>query len=117
MDQAYELYLRTSRLDLDDYNCEVGEGLHITSMAGTWMSVVQGFGGLRVNNNKVYLHPRTPKAWEGFSFKIRFRGSVIKVVANKKSIEVKNFSNTSIPLVIFDQEYNLGGNDKILINN
>src|SRR5690606_20311705 len=48
MDQAYTFYLRTSRLDLDDYNKEVHEGLHITSMAGTWMSVVEGFGGMRV---------------------------------------------------------------------
>ena len=29
------MYLRTSRLDLDDYNNEVDEGLHITSM-GWW---------------------------------------------------------------------------------
>jgi maltose phosphorylase len=43
--KAYELYLRTSRLDLDDYNNEVDEGLHITSMAGTWMSVIEGFAG------------------------------------------------------------------------
>ncbi len=48
MDQAYTFYLRTSRLDLDDYNKEVEEGLHITSMAGTWMSIVEGFGGLRI---------------------------------------------------------------------
>ncbi|MBT8253487.1 MAG: glycoside hydrolase family 65 protein, partial [Bacteroidia bacterium] len=33
IDQAYAFYLRTSRLDLDDYNKEVHEGLHITSMA------------------------------------------------------------------------------------
>ncbi|MBT8294065.1 MAG: glycoside hydrolase family 65 protein, partial [Eudoraea sp.] len=45
MEQAYKFYLRTSRLDLDDYNKEVEEGLHITSMAGTWMSIVEGFGG------------------------------------------------------------------------
>jgi len=43
---AYTFYLRTSRLDLDDYNKEVEEGLHITSMAGTWMSIVEGFGGI-----------------------------------------------------------------------
>ena len=40
-EQAYAFYLRTSRLDLDDYNAEVEEGLHITSMAGTWMSIVE----------------------------------------------------------------------------
>ena len=37
------MYLRTARLDLDDYNNEVSEGLHITSMAGTWLSIVEGF--------------------------------------------------------------------------
>jgi maltose phosphorylase len=49
MEQAYTFYLRTSRLDLDDYNKEVEEGLHITSMAGTWMSIVEGFGGMSKN--------------------------------------------------------------------
>ena len=117
MDKAYELYLRTSRLDLDDYNCEVGEGLHITSMAGTWMSVVQGFGGLRVVNQKLYLNPRIPSAWQGFSFKIRFRGSVLKVNAYKNGVEVQNFNNQSVPVVIFNKEYLIGANDKIQINN
>lgn len=44
LDKAYELYLRTARLDLDDYNREVREGCHVTSMAGSWLSVVEGFG-------------------------------------------------------------------------
>ena len=47
-DNAYEFYVRTARLDLDDYNNDTEDGCHITSMAGTWMSVVEGFGGMRV---------------------------------------------------------------------
>jgi maltose phosphorylase len=61
MDKAYELYLRTSRLDLDDYNKEVEEGLHITSMAGTWLSIVEGFAGLRVLGDKLRLGPQLPQ--------------------------------------------------------
>jgi len=79
MEQAYTFYLRTSRLDLDDYNKEVEEGLHITSMAGTWMSIVEGFGGMRVKNNKLYFEPKIPAQWQGYSFKINFRGQVLKV--------------------------------------
>ncbi len=79
MDQAYEFYLRTSRLDLDDYNKEVHEGLHITSMAGTWMSIVEGFGGMRVKNNMLSFEPKIPKEWEEYSFKVNFRGNIIKV--------------------------------------
>ena len=79
MEQAYTFYLRTSRLDLDDYNKEVEEGLHITSMAGTWMSIVEGFGGMRVKNNALHFEPRIPKDWNGYSFKINFRNQILKV--------------------------------------
>jgi len=79
MDQAYEFYLRTSRLDLDDYNKEVEEGLHITSMAGTWMSVVEGFGGMRVRDGKLHFTPQIPNAWDSYSFKVNFKGQVLEV--------------------------------------
>jgi maltose phosphorylase len=79
MEQAYTFYLRTSRLDLDDYNKEVEEGLHITSMAGTWMSIVEGFGGMRVKNETLHFEPRIPEQWKGYSFKINFRNQVLKV--------------------------------------
>jgi maltose phosphorylase len=79
MDMAYTFYLRTSRLDLDDYNKEVEEGCHITSMAGTWMSIVEGFGGMRVKNDRLHFSPKIPKEWEGYSFKINFRNQILKV--------------------------------------
>ncbi len=84
MEMAYTFYLRTSRLDLDDYNKEVEEGCHITSMAGTWMSIVEGFGGMRVKNNALHFEPKIPKEWEGYSFKINFRNQILKVVVNHK---------------------------------
>ena len=83
MEQAYNFYLRTSRLDLDDYNKEVHEGLHITSMAGTWMSIVEGFGGMRVINDKLSFNPRIPDEWDSFSFKINFRHRILKVTVTE----------------------------------
>lgn len=82
MEQAYTFYLRTSRLDLDDYNKEVEEGCHITSMAGTWMSIVEGFGGLRVKNDSLHFEPKIPEQWQGYSFKINFRNQILQVFVN-----------------------------------
>ena len=79
MEQAYTFYLRTSRLDLDDYNKEVHEGLHITSMAGTWMSIVEGFGGLRIKNGQLHFAPQIPTQWKEYSFKVNFRGYILTV--------------------------------------
>ncbi len=87
MQQAYEFYLRTSRLDLDDYNKEVEEGLHITSMAGTWMSIVEGFGGMRILDDKLSFIPRIPQQWKSYSFKINFRNRVVKVTVQGEKTE------------------------------
>jgi maltose phosphorylase len=98
MEQAYAFYLRTSRLDLDDYNHEVEEGLHITSMAGTWMSIVEGFGGMRVIDNVLSFNPKIPKEWKSYSFKVNFRNKVIKVnvAQSKTSFEVEGASEVKI---------------------
>jgi maltose phosphorylase len=78
MDKAYEMYLRTARLDLDDYNKEVGEGLHITSMAGSWLAVIQGFAGMRVRNGQLTFNPRLPAHWTHLRFNVYFRGEIVE---------------------------------------
>ena len=45
MEQANDFYLFISRLDLDDYNKEVNEGLHVLNMFGTWMSMFKVLAG------------------------------------------------------------------------
>lgn len=106
MEQAYTFYLRTSRLDLDDYNKEVHEGLHITSMAGTWMSIVEGFGGLRVKDDTLHFTPRLPKQWRTFSFKINFRGQILKVLVSQTEI-VLSLRDTSLKV-------NINGKDVVV---
>jgi maltose phosphorylase len=87
-EKAYEMYMRTSRLDLDDYNHEAHEGLHITSMAGTWMSIVQGFGGMRVANDEITFNPVLPRNWKAFSFHVLFRNKVINVRVDAQGVHV-----------------------------
>ncbi|NBC82388.1 MAG: glycoside hydrolase family 65 protein [Bacteroidetes bacterium] len=107
IEKAYELYLRTSRLDLDDYNNEVDEGLHITSMAGTWMSIVEGFGGLRIQDNQLTFHPQIPEKWRKYAFKIRFRGAYIKVTTDVNHVTFENLSETAINFMIFNKTVHL----------
>lgn len=95
-EKAYEMYLRTSRLDLDDYNNDTEDGLHITSMAGTWMSIVKGFGGMMVVNDQLHLKPQLPKNWKSLSFSILFRGDKLKVNITRSGTEVVNFGDEQI---------------------
>ncbi|WP_400076434.1 glycoside hydrolase family 65 protein [Winogradskyella sp. R77965] len=100
MEQAYTFYLRTSRLDLDDYNHEVHEGLHITSMAGTWMSIVEGFGGMRVKNDTLTFEPKIPKQWKGYSFKVNFRHQILKVSVNQNETQFELEGDTELQILV-----------------
>jgi maltose phosphorylase len=104
--KAYELYLRTSRLDLDDYNHEVAEGLHITSMAGTWMSIVEGYGGKRILDGKLCLYPLIPEQWKEYSFKVIYRGVDVLVTVNSRQVTLEA-EGGSISLTIYGKEVEL----------
>jgi maltose phosphorylase len=96
LDKALELYLRTSRLDLDDYNHEADEGLHITSMAGTWMSVVEGLAGVRVYENGLAIDPQIPKPWNSYSFQIRYQNQPLAVAVTQQNVTITNLGSAAL---------------------
>src|SRR5450759_1570096 len=116
IEKAYELYLRTARLDLDDYNNEVSEGLHITSMAGTWLAIVEGFGGMRILDDKILLNPLIPLNWQSYSFHARFRGVMFEVKVTKECVSVNNISQKPLRVEISGKEYQIKGAEKIILN-
>jgi maltose phosphorylase len=115
INKAYDLYLRTARLDLDDYNHEVKEGLHITSMAGTWLSIVEGFGGMRIHDGKVVLRPLIPDKWKSYSFHARFRGFLFEVKVTRLSVLIRNLAASQLHMVIAGKDYLIKGNDEKVV--
>jgi maltose phosphorylase len=106
-ERAYEFYLRTARLDLDDYNNDSEEGCHITSMAGTWMSVVKGFGGMRIKGGKLHFNPFLPDKWTSYSFRIEFRGRVIKVNVRVDGVSTVLESGQPLEIMLHDEQVSL----------
>lgn len=116
MPKAYEQYLRTARLDLDDYNHEVDEGCHITSMAGTWLSIVQGFGGMRIwENGTLTFNPQIPNEWKSYSFKINFRNSILKVYKSQTETKFFNESGSVVKINVLGTDYLIAANSEITI--
>jgi maltose phosphorylase len=113
--KAYELYLRTARLDLDNYNNDTDDGLHITSMAGTWMSIVYGFGGLRIENGRLSLKPFAPREWRNYSFRLRFRQHRLEVHVDAENVVIKQEGGSYLSLCVHDQDYSIAKNGEIRI--
>lgn len=114
--RSYEFYLSAARLDLDDYNSDSDEGLHITSMGGSWMSIVQGFGGMRIKNGGLSFCPFIPEKWDSFSFKINYREHLLKIEINKKTVIIHNDSVHSLDLELFDKKHTIGQGQKIEVS-
>lgn len=113
--KAYELYLRTARLDLDNYNNDTDDGLHITSMAGTWMSIVYGFGGLRIEDSRLSLRPFAPQEWSSYAFRLRFGDHRLEIQVNWKEVVIKQEDGPSLTLTVHDRDYTVAENGEIRI--
>ncbi|MCZ3622427.1 glycoside hydrolase family 65 protein [Lactobacillus mulieris] len=102
-EKAVELYQRTARLDLDNYNNDTSDGLHITSMSGSWLAIVQGFAGMRYYNNQLSFKPFVPRQWQGYSFKMNYRGRLLEVAVSDE-VKLRLLSGPSLKVKVYDQE-------------
>ncbi|MBC1489673.1 glycoside hydrolase family 65 protein [Listeria sp. FSL L7-1485] len=115
-DKAVELYKRTARLDLDNINNDTEDGLHITSMAGSWLSIVQGFAGMRISNGKLRFAPFLPNGWSNYRFKINFRDRLLEVNVAKEDVTIKLCHGEPIDLEMYKENYSLETSITIPIN-
>ncbi|MFH1367614.1 MAG: glycosyl hydrolase family 65 protein [Elusimicrobiota bacterium] len=107
LDEAEEFFSYATRIDLDDYNRDTYQGLHVTSMASSWMNIVYGFGGLRSDGDKLVFNPVIIKKWKAYSFRILYRGDVISVSVDGSNAVFKIIGEGKIPVSIYGKDYQL----------
>jgi maltose phosphorylase len=86
---AIELFRFATRVDLDNYNRNTSEGLHMTSIAAAWMNIVYGFGGMRSDGDTLALDPGIPDQWQGYRFQVVYRGSTLRVEVTRSTAVVR----------------------------
>ncbi len=76
---AFDYAAEAALVDLHDLQRNTADGLHVASLAGTWIALVMGFGGLRDLGESLTFAPRLPDALTRLSFSIRHRGRCLHV--------------------------------------
>lgn len=82
-EEAYEYFIQSARMDLDDYHHNFYAGIHAANMAGTWQSIANGFAGLNTNTGRMEIHPYLPEKWTGCRLRINYRGSLVEIYITK----------------------------------
>jgi maltose phosphorylase len=86
-------------------------------MAGTWMSIVEGFAGMRIRSNQLHLAPFIPDQWERYSFNIRFREHHLKVEVDKTGVKLQNQAEKPLTLEVFNTSYTIEANGQLTCSN
>jgi maltose phosphorylase len=115
VDNAYDLFLKATRLDLDDYNNDLKEGLHITSMPGSWLALVEGFAGMKLNRGKASFEPLIPPKWKSYQFKVKFNGYFLVIKVSHKEMNVNNLADTDVCIHVYGKNYSIKPKSELII--
>lgn len=107
IDKAYEMFMHTVLLDLNNVNSDTSDGLHITSMAGSWMSVVYGFGGIRIKDGELSISPVIPKKWESYAFHLYYRNTTLRITVTKDKCTVEAISGDENEFTCRGEKYSV----------
>ena len=95
---AYDYFMSSARLDLDDMHRNTKDGLHMANMAGTWTGLVKGFGGMRCRDGALSFAPVLPPQWQGYRFRVSVRGSCVEVTMGAEGPRYRLVSGPAITI-------------------
>jgi alpha,alpha-trehalose phosphorylase len=113
-EKAFEYFGKSALLDLQDLFHNTRDGIHTANMAGSYMSIVYGFGGFRLKESGIWFSPILPEKWNSYSFHIRYENSRIGVSVNRGENIFTLECGTPKPIYVYGVEYLL--KDKLVIS-
>ncbi len=101
LDDAYRFFSYGARMDLDNYNRNTDQGLHVTSAAGVWASLVFGYGGLRTDSDVLILAPALPAQWRSYRFRIRYRGALLETRVDAEAVQLRLLDGDPVEVRVY----------------
>jgi alpha,alpha-trehalose phosphorylase len=96
-------------MDLDDLEHNSSDGLHIASLAGSWIAAVCGLGGLRDEDGELRFMPRLPERLARLCFRLRFRGRLLEVEVRDHEATYRLLEGEPLAVRHFGEEIEVGG--------
>jgi alpha,alpha-trehalose phosphorylase len=110
-DLAYDYLAEAALMDLNDLEHNTRDGLHVASLAGTWIALISGLGGMRERADTLSFAPRLPQGISRLAFGLVFRGRHLHVEATPGSTTYRLTEGTSLELVHFGTPITVSGRD------
>ena len=109
MELAYDYFGEAALVDLRDLAGNTEDGLHIASLAGTWLAVVAGFGGLRDHDPTLSFAPRLPSRLSRLAFRLLYRGRRLSVEVRPDEARYELLGGEAVELRHHGETFRLEG--------
>ncbi len=107
LDLAFDYLGEAALMDLLDLEHNTRDGVHIASLAGTWIALVSGFGGLRHRAKIVTFRPRLPEGIARLAFNIEVRGRRLQVEVTRSTARYLLAKGDPLEIVHYDKSLKL----------
>jgi maltose phosphorylase len=114
--EAFEFFRFAARIDLDNYNRNTAEGIHVTSIAAAWMNVVFGYGGLRSDGDHLVLRPTIPEHWQAYRFQIVYRQSLLRVSVTQGAAHIQLIDGPPVSAIVSGHVREIDGSGIVVRN-
>jgi alpha,alpha-trehalose phosphorylase len=115
LDLAYDYLGEAALMDLDNLEHNTADGLHLASLAGSWMALVCGFGGLRDQDGRLAFSPRLPRGWRRLAFRMLVRGSLLRVEIRPGQAEYSLISGAPLELSHYGQNHRVAEKEPVTL--
>ena len=102
---ALEYFRDAVYVDLGDLHGNAADGVHVASVGGVWMALVNGFGGMRDYSGQLSFDPRLPPAWPSLTYRIEWKGSRIRVALTESAMTLEVLSGDPVTFGVRGQTY------------
>jgi len=113
LDLAYDYLGEAALMDLADLEHNTRDGVHVASLAGAWIALVVGFGGMRETVGQLCFSPRLPRALSRLCFRVMWRGQTLRVDVTQDSARYQAMSGDEVEIVHFGQTVRVGTEEPV----
>ncbi len=115
-DKAYYYFGDSAKMDLLNTHKNSKDGIHVANMGGSYMAIVNGFAGVRAEEDMLFLAPALPENWQGYHFRIQYHGNLLEIMVNKESCSIDRIKGSTVTVELYGQQYVLdAGRPKIAV--
>ncbi|MCL2003184.1 MAG: family 65 glycosyl hydrolase [Oscillospiraceae bacterium] len=111
LEEAQKFFAFATRIDLDDYNRNTREGLHLTAAAAAWLNIVYGFAGLRSDTPELGLSPILPPEWRRLSFRLYIRNSLLHIDITPSETALRVERGGAVTLKVYGKDCTVGAGE------